>query len=70
MADEASSEVARAVVGYEVPGVPEGVDHPLIQGPLLCSGQVLLQLLHARHADDDSVSQITLMHKLEEMLLQ
>lgn len=47
-------------MGYEIPGLLEGIDHPLIQGTLLCCSQVLLELLHGGHANDDSVSKLTL----------
>lgn len=47
-------------MGYEIPGFFEGVDHSLIQRTLFRSGHVLLKLLHARHANNDSISKITL----------
>lgn len=54
------TEVVGAFMSDEVPGFIEGSDHSLIQGTLRCSSQVLLQLLHRRHADDDSVTMLIL----------
>lgn len=41
-----SAEVVWTLVGYEIPGLMEGGDHSLFQRTLVCSGQVLLKLLH------------------------
>lgn len=59
-----SAKVIGTLVCHEVPGVAEGSNHSLVEGTLLCSSQVLLQLLHSRHANDDSITLFTLEYQV------
>lgn len=43
-----------------MPGSLEGLDHGRLQGPLLSTLEVLLQLLHGGHPNDDTVALVSL----------
>lgn len=47
-------------MSYEVPGFIEGSNHLLVEGTFFRSSQVLLQLLHSWHANDDSITMLAL----------
>lgn len=52
-------------MGNHMPGLVKGLHHSGLQGPTLCGRQVLLQLLQAGHAQDDSVPMVTLRGEID-----
>lgn len=62
------AEVVGTLVCHEVPGVAEGSNHSLVEGALLYSSQVLLELLHSRHANDDSIALFALEYKVTQCI--